>query len=239
MTILIKAVAEYNDKGCLIYCTNHPGAFVRGKTIDEALAKFDNEIAQYMSWLSGDHHLKTKKADIRIIQEKRSSLPVEDADSDVIFDQERLPLSREGYDRLKTIALKSAVDFNTLYQSIPDKQHCIIPERKTFYGDVPYTADEINAHTNNETSYYAGEIGVKMDNLPNIAKNRILAISLIESLPDFLSNPVHVGSYGEEWSLGKVLRRFIWHDRIHAKSMYRMAVRVWGEEKIENPFCFV
>ncbi|WP_100013130.1 hypothetical protein [Lentibacillus sediminis] len=238
MAISINAVAEYNDKGCLIYCTKHTGAFVRGKTIDEAVAKFDREITQYTRWLSGDRHLKNEKADVRIIQEKKSSLRVEDADSDVIFAKERLPLSGEEYDRLKNTALKSAADSNTLYHSIPDKQYRITPPRKTFYGEVPCTADEIYTHTNNVTNYYAGEIGVRMDNLSDIAENRILAISLIESLPDFLSNPVHFGSYDEEWSLGKVLRRFIWHDRTHAKSMYRMAAKVWGDEKIENPFCF-
>ena len=34
---------------------------------------------------------------------------------------------------------------------------------------------------------------------------------------DFLKNPVISGSYGEEWSLRKLLRRFVWHDRIHAR----------------------
>lgn len=42
----------------------------------------------------------------------------------------------------------------------------------------------------------------------------------------------------EKIGLRKVLRRFIWHDRIHAKAMYRMATKVFGAESIENPFCF-
>ena len=46
------------------------------------------------------------------------------------------------------------------------------------------------------------------------------------------------GSYGEDWSLRKVLRRFIWHDRIHARAMYRMAIKVFGAESIVNPFYF-
>ena len=49
---------------------------------------------------------------------------------------------------------------------------------------------------------------------------------------------VRKGSYGEDWSLRKVLRRFIWHDRIHAKAMYRMATKVFGAESIVNPFYF-
>ena len=57
-------------------------------------------------------------------------------------------------------------------------------------------------------------------------------------MPNFLQNTVFEGSYDEMWSLRKVLRRFIWHDRIHARAMYRMAVKLFGAESIENPFCF-
>ena len=61
---------------------------------------------------------------------------------------------------------------------------------------------------------------------------------LLEAHPDFLNNNVFDGSYGEKWSLRKVLRRFIWHDRIHAKAMYRMAVKTFGVDVIPNIFKF-
>ena len=38
--------------------------------------------------------------------------------------------------------------------------------------------------------------------------------------------------------LSKVLRRFIWHDRIHAKAMYRMAVKTFGSNVVPNIFQF-
>ncbi len=60
----------------------------------------------------------------------------------------------------------------------------------------------------------------------------------LESMPDFLQNAVIAGSYGEDRSLRKVLRRFIWHDRIHAKAMYRLTVKLFGTENAVNPFCF-
>ena len=60
----------------------------------------------------------------------------------------------------------------------------------------------------------------------------------MKAQPDFLNNSVFDGSYGEKWSLRKVLRRFIWHDRIHAKTMYRIAVKTFGIEAIPNVFKF-
>ena len=61
---------------------------------------------------------------------------------------------------------------------------------------------------------------------------------VLESQPDFLKNAAYLGSYDEEWSLRKVLRRFIWHDRIHAKAMYRMAVKTFGADIVPNIFQF-
>ena len=49
---------------------------------------------------------------------------------------------------------------------------------------------------------------------------------------------VRTGSWNDEWSVRKLLRRFLWHDRIHARAMYRMAVRLCGEERVGNPFFF-
>ena len=53
-----------------------------------------------------------------------------------------------------------------------------------------------------------------------------------------LENKVFEGSYGEEWSVAKVLRRFIWHDRIHAKAMYRRAFDAFWDADIDNVFHF-
>ena len=39
-------------------------------------------------------------------------------------------------------------------------------------------------------------------------------------------------------NLRKVLRRFIWHDRIHAKKMHTMASSIWGDSAIADPFYF-
>ena len=102
--------------------------------------------------------------EISVVQEKCSALEIRDADSGVLFDSEKGPLSRAQYDALKALVLKSAVDF--------------------------------------------------------------------------LANRVFSGSYGEDWSLAKALRRFLWHDRIHAKAMYRMGCAVFGRRASPDVFRF-
>ncbi len=238
MDIINNAVVEFNKDGYLIYSESFPGAYVRGKTQNEALAKFQNEIEQYCKWaeidIINDGQIKTN-----VVQEKESALNICDADSDVIFDIERKRLMPMEYERLKCLTIKSACDFLRLYESVPDKDATCLMERKTFYGLIPRTAREMYFHTNNVTNYYVGEIGIAIENLPDILKNRMQAIQRIEETDDYLQNKVYDGSYGEQWSLSKVLRRFIWHDRIHAKAMFRMCTKIWNVKNIDNPFYFI
>jgi len=231
----IKCVWEHNGNDTLLYAVDYIGAYTRGENLEIAKSKMFGEIASYLRWLSED---VSDNIEVMIIQEKASSLAIKDADSDVLFESEKAPLTAEEYKKLKALALKSAKDFLALYESIPDKSATAKTERKTFYGQVPRTADEMYEHTKNVNEYYFGEIEVDADNSGSIYECRKRGFEALEAKPDFLQNLVIEGSYGENWSLRKVLRRFIWHDRIHAKAMYRMAVKVFGAENVANPFCF-
>ena len=231
----INCVWEHNGNDTLLYAIDYIGAYTRGESLEIAKAKMPSEIVAYLRWLGED---TTDNIEVVIVGEKASDLAIKDADSDVLFESEKGSLTVDEYEKLKALALKSAKDFLILYESIPDKRATSIAERKTFYGQVPRTADEMYEHTKNVNEYYFAEIEVDADNGDNIYECRKRGFEALEAKPDFLKNPVIEGSYGEEWSLRKVFRRFIWHDRIHARAMYRMAVKEFGTENIQNPFCF-
>ena len=231
----VNCVWEHNGDDTLLYATDYVGAYARGENLEAAMAKIPQEIASHCNWCGKDIG---GSIEIVIVQEKESELTIRDADSDVLFETEKAPLSAEEYQHLKALALKSAQDFLTLYHSIPQKDATIAPARKTFYGQVPRSANEMYEHTKNVNAYYFAEIDVDADNAEDIFDCRRRGFEALERKADFLENATYEGSYGEDWSLRKVLRRFIWHDRIHAKAMYRMATKLFGKENIENPFCF-
>ncbi|MBE6617838.1 MAG: hypothetical protein E7627_07885 [Ruminococcaceae bacterium] len=233
--MIINCVWEHNGNDTLLYAVDYIGAYTRGESLQVAKEKMPREIVSYLKWLGED---TTDNIEINIVGEKDSDIAIKDADSDVLFDSEKAPLAADEYEKLKALALKSAKDFITLYESIPDKSATAIAERKTFYGQVPRSADEMYEHTKNVNEYYFAEIDVNADNVGNICECRNRGFETLETKPDYLNNTVIEGSFGELWSLRKVLRRFIWHDRIHAKAMYRMAVKVFGEENVANPFYF-
>lgn len=231
----IRCVWEHNGCDSLLYATNFIGAFTRGERQDIAIGKMRREIASYLSW-KGDP--VPVSFDLEISQEKISTLDICDADSDVIFEEEKKPLTMDEYTALKSLALKSAKDFLALYHAIPEKGKSFLPIRRTFYGQAPRTATEMYEHTKNVNAYYFGEIDVDADNEGTILECRERGFAQLEKGNDFLNRGVVDGSYDEEWSLRKVLRRFLWHDRIHAKAMYRMAKKTFGAENIPDVFCF-
>lgn len=204
---------EHNDKGVLLWAARFPGAFARGKDFEEAAAKMPVVCRQYRLWAGAGCPQSGEK--VEVLHEFKTALAVEDADSDALFPEERLPMTMAEYINLKALCLKSARDFMLEYQSIPQKEH-----------------------TNNTLAYYAAGVGIEMDTLPDFVENRQQLLQKLEELPAFLSNRVYTADDKELWTVKKVLRRLLWHDRIHARAMYRRAVSFWSRERIENPFGF-
>lgn len=229
----MNAALEYNNSGCMLFSLDCPGAFARGATREEAAAKLPADVAAYCRWAGQ----AVPEGPVTILWEKyQPELKIEDADGDILLPGEEQPLTAEEYAALRELVLRSARDFDALYGAIPDPDTPLGEARQTFYGDYPNTARKMFDHTNRVTAYYVGELGAEVDNLPACYENRLNGLTAVEALPGFLTLPIIDGSYDEQWSLRKVLRRFLWHDRIHARAMYRRAKAVWG--KTADPFRF-
>lgn len=165
----IRCIWEHNGPDSLLHLAGYPGAYTRGASLEEALAKVPAELAAWHRWLGLD---APADCAAEIVQEHAADLQVRDADSDVLFDSEAGPLTPEDYLRLKALALRSAQDFLRLYRAVPDPDASCLPARATFYGQRPRTAREMYEHTKNVNSYYFGEIGVDAGNDGDIAASR-------------------------------------------------------------------
>lgn len=220
----IRCIWEHKGEDTILWPVDYPGAFARGASLSEALEKLPGDLRDWAEWTGTP---VPEKAEPVVAGEIESGLDVRDADSDALLDAEREPLEWEEYARLRDLAIRSAERFLGLYESVPDPDRSANPLRQTFYGAVPRTAREMYEHTKNVNAYYFGEIGVEADNLGDIVQCRRRGFEVLEQQPEFLKNPVFEGSWDESWTLRKVLRRFIWHDRLHARAMVRMVRRTF------------
>ncbi len=212
----VDVVVEYNDNGSIVWVEQLAGAFVRARTPDEAIKKLPKEVNAYTKWAYGRSDCLDE---VHVNIEIKSSLRVEDADSDALFPSERLPMTMTEYTLLKELVIRSAKDLKALGLSVPQRGRALVKSRQTFYGKIPASANEMLTHTNNTLAYYAAGIGIVHENLSDMVENRLALLKEIEANPNFLLPRIHTAPDGEQWTLKKVMRRLIWHDRIHANAL--------------------
>jgi len=236
---LIRVAAEVNEKGTMLHLIDMPGAFVRAVKLDDAVDKVIDEARAYKRWIydigkNPEHSGYT----VEIAQRETTNARLDDGDTEILISRDK-NMDPAYFRHLKMLAIKSANDFQKLYDSIPDKEYNDDSKnRTTFYGKVPSNAKEMLIHADRVTSYYLSRIRLDFTGDGNdLVKNRIQSIGLIESDISAMHNPL-VLIDDEYWTTAKVLRRFIWHDRIHARALYRFAVKQWGYNRICDAFCF-
>ena len=233
----VRCIWEHNGADTLLHLEEHPGAYARGASLDEAAEKISVELFAYLRW-RGVRCETAPEARPVIVQEVRSALCIRDADSGALFDSERTPLTMEEYSRLSALAMRSAHDFQALYDAIPSKRISALPQRMCFYGPAPRTAQQMYAHVRDVNAYFFDRIGAAADNAGSIADCRARGFAALEKQKEFLKNGVYTDGYGEQWTLRKLCRRFVFHDRIHARAMTRMAAATFGPGSARDVFFF-
>ena len=234
----IEVIAEYNEKGAMLWADSYPGAYSRGETVSMALEKFPKALSEYAAWAHGAPMPNLAESDFVVTYASKTDLAVEDADGNVLFPSERLPMDMTEYTQKKQLCLKAAQDFEKLFASIPQKDRSLKKSRRTFYGKIPCSAREMAEHTNRTLSYYADGLGIPFENEGGLLENRKRLFRAIESTPSFLLPRVTEAKDGELWTLRKLMRRIVWHDLIHARALYRHAITFWQKDRIGNPFFF-
>jgi len=216
-------VYETNGKGFLGWLVELPGAYLRGPTQEEARSKLASELAAYAAWLD------IEVADQSITGERitQSHLTIEDADSDLLLDYDFADYASErDFERDCDLALVSARKTALIYAACPDKD-AVDPAklRKTFYGDCYATIRSQFKHIVDVQLYYLENIGASAVIGPDIVEGRLRTIEAIRAKYSAEGNRLYE-SPEEKWTVRKVMRRLIWHDRIHARAIERMAARL-------------
>ncbi len=108
MRQVIRCVWEHHGEDSLPHAIDYAGAFTRGPNRACAEGKMGEEIASYLNGAMG---LPQMHGPWKWCRKKSVTLRIADADSDVLFEEEKAPLSEEEYRQRKALVLKSAEDF--------------------------------------------------------------------------------------------------------------------------------
>lgn len=218
---VVSIAFETNGKGYIGYLVELPGAFVRGRTEEEAIAKVKGEVEIYLKWLG----IKPKgKCKIQTVQAHRSSLQVEDADNEILLEADKGIMKEKEFRNLRKLVWYSGETFLQIYTETKFKDW--IDEariRKTFYGENPKTIQEIFEHVKGCQYYYLSRTKIEFEEEEKDFLNiRKFCLAKLEDLHRKNNNSLLFETDNELWTLKKVLRRFIHHDRIHGKAMSRI-----------------
>lgn len=237
---LVSVAFETNGKGHIGFIVELPGAFVRGRTEDEALVKVDGEVRAYLKWLGSDQR---HDYDVRTVQRHRSSLAVEDADNEILLEVDRETMQEEEVERWIELVWYSGETFFRVYAHAEFKDWVDQSRiRKTFYGENPRTIQEVFDHVKGCQYYYLSRTEIEFEEQErDFLSIRTFCLGQLENLYRRNANSLVFEVAGEKWTLAKVLRRFIHHDRIHAKAMTRILEkqrRLGIIDQYEDPFHF-
>jgi hypothetical protein len=236
----ISIALETNGKGYMGFLVDLPGAFVRGKDEEEALSKVRQEAKSYLDWLG---ILRVAPTKWQVVQRHHCQLMVEDADGEILLDADRGTLPEEEFQTLAKLVHRSARTFKSLYDTSALK-HWVDPSRarRTFYGERPKTIQEVFDHVNATQHYYFSRAGLPpRKEETDFLATRELYTNEIERLFRSQGNSRVYDVDNELWTLKKILRRFVWHDRIHGKAITKILAkqkRLGLIESYEDSFGF-
>jgi predicted RNase H-like HicB family nuclease len=228
----MEIVYETNGKAFLGWIVELPGAYIRGKTLDEARNKINGEITAYQKWLD----LQVKNEIITKEKIVQCNLMVEDADSDVLLMYDTIEY--RNIDEFKSdceFVLLSSRKVAAIYKKCKNKN--VIDKtklRKTFYGDEFPTIEGQYNHNVDVQRYYLNMIETDADigtgihykgNISEIIEGRIKTVEAIKEKYLKDGNKLYKRPE-EEWTIRKVMRRLIWHDRFHAMAIEEMEKRL-------------
>jgi hypothetical protein len=237
----ISVALETNGRGFIGFIVQLPGAFVRGKTEEEALSKVNSEVHSYTKWLDIE---PPARYEVHVSQRHLCALTVEDADSEILLEEDKSPRNEREFMELSDLVAYSGETFYALFKNA-ELENWIDESRirKTFYGEMPKTIREILDHVNGTQYYYLSRASPKAkERVGDFLQTRQNCLSALWELFEQQHNDRLFQVDNEEWTLMKILRRFIWHDRIHGKAI----VRIMQKQKqlglisgVEDPFHFV
>jgi len=227
------------DNSTQIFVQELPGCYSRAPTLDEAVAKAPFKIREFLEWLrkhgepiaDDEYSVETIVAEV-----VKGKWPVNLGDSQALFKADLRPLDREEVKRCIRFMGYAREDLIDLYLSQPKDSLEWKPDAAT-----PRNIKRIAEHVAECSLFYIERIKPRrFEDWPLTfleVADELSVMRLLNLSDEEVSCQVSYHQPGEwtgmrepeGWTARKVLRRFVWHERLHTATVRKLA-RLFGEK---------
>ncbi len=219
------------DGRAMAHAYTLPGCISKGKSMEEALAGIGKEIGLYYSWLKS-HKVPLKETEEwELIEAKEGIAPFESGDAAELFTPDLEPPEDEEVEEYLRRMSFSRQDLLSLVTPLREE------ELKCTREGTSRTIEAILYHVARAEEWYISRLGPISElhqfasfqgtvfnylaAVRRMAVKRLSALSPLERatvyrLPEFTQHPE------EPWTMRKVLRRFLEHEREHTQNIVRL-----------------
>ena len=205
-----------------------PGCISKGKSMEEALQGIEREIGQYYSWLKSHRVTLEEIKGWELVEAKEGIAPFESGDAAELFKPDLEPPEDEELEEYLRRISFSRQDLLSLVITLPEE------ELKRQREGTKRTIEIILYHIAQAEEWYISRLGLipelhQFDNFTGtvfdyLAAVRTMATKRLRSLSPLERATVYrIAEYTqhpeEPWTMRKSLRRFLEHEREHARNI--------------------
>ena len=194
-----------------------PGSYAAGQTRDEALRAFVEEIRDYWAWLRKHGEAappEDEPVEVEVVETFQAFKSSPDYEVDGFFAPDAEPVQVEEIPRYLRLLDKSRADLLEVLSQVPSEVFEWKRDERT------RTIRQILHHIARAEVWYLSCLP-SSDPFPMLHDTRTTAKAYLGNL-DPVQRSGAVVNAGEKWSARKVFRRFLYHERYHAKSIRRI-----------------
>lgn len=215
----------------LAWVLAYPGCYNYGATVDEALAGLPAAIIDYWAWRASHGDLVTPEAQEIEIEVVETFTVTYDGDYEInaFFTPDGQSPSEEEIEEVLRLLAYSRADLLALIADLPNATLDWQPDQES------WSIRRILRHIGDAEAWYISRLGIapgdhEMESeIARLASIRRMAMERIRAFPPGKRAQVYAPQ-GELWTLRKVLRRFIWHERDHLQQIANLLAQ-WSARK--------
>lgn len=219
---------ESSDGSTMAHVAELLGCYSMAKTSKEALEKLPLKIRQYLDWLGAHGEpvpLSKEPIQIDVVKEVSTHVDVSDGDSEILLDHNQAPLADEELKTLLRLMNYAREDTIATLRDVSD-------EMLDWKSDPTTTRSirEIVAHLAYVEFWYLGKLWDESSTeglLELPAEIRKVVVERLNKLTPIGRERKTTFYYvapkpPEEWTARKIFRRYLWHERIHSKTIAKL-----------------